>query len=180
MFSWYASAYHWTPRNRSRGSWKTVEYPLPTYLPTSQHHAYLHWLPDWWETSKQCSLELPPLPLLLTNLIPGYGDPSTIEQYFSKEYRPVSLTSLSCKLFEHIWFRHIMSHLENHNVLLSFQHGFRAQYSCDSQLIITVEDLAKNLDINKLKTDVNGLAKSVWYGSSSTIILEIRILWNTW
>ena len=32
-------------------------------------------------------------------------------------YRPVSLTSVSCKLFEHILFRHIMSHLENSNVL---------------------------------------------------------------
>ena len=68
-------------------------------------------------------------------------------------YRPVSLTSVTCKLFEHVLFRHIMSHLEKHNVLSSFQHGFRAQHSCESQLIITVEDLSRNLD-NKLQTDV--------------------------
>ena len=77
------------------------------------------------------------------------GDKSIPANY----YRPVSLTSVSCKLFEHILFRHIMSHLENFNVLSSFQHGFRAQHSCESQLIITVEDLAKNLD-NKIQTDV--------------------------
>ena len=44
---------HWQPSGQ-----------LPTYLPTSQHHAYLHWLPDWWESSKQYDLELqssPPL-----------------------------------------------------------------------------------------------------------------------
>ena len=46
-----------------------------------------------------------------------------------------------------------MSHLENYNVLSSFQHGFRLQHPCESQLIITVEDLAKNLD-NKIQTDV--------------------------
>ena len=46
-----------------------------------------------------------------------------------------------------------MSHLENLNVLSSFQHGFRAQHLCESQLIITVEDLATNLD-NKIQTDV--------------------------
>ena len=38
---------------------------LPTYLPVSIMH-YLHRLHDWWESSKQYSLELPPLPLLLT------------------------------------------------------------------------------------------------------------------
>ena len=68
-------------------------------------------------------------------------------------YRPVSLTSVTCKLFEHILFRHIMSHLEQFNVLSTFQHGFRSQHSCESQLIITIEDLARNID-NKIQTDV--------------------------
>ena len=67
-------------------------------------------------------------------------------------YRPVSLTSVTCKLMEHLLFRHIMTHLENHNILSHFQHGFRSQHSCESQLIITVEDLARNLDYG-LQTD---------------------------
>jgi hypothetical protein len=50
-------------------------------------------------------------------------------------YRPVSLTSVTCKLFEHILFRHIMLHLNKFNVLSNFQHGFRSQHSCESQLI---------------------------------------------
>ena len=53
---------------------------------------------------------------------------------------------------EHLLFRHIMTHLENHNILSHFQHGFRSQHSCESQLIITVEDLARNLDYG-LQTD---------------------------
>ena len=68
-------------------------------------------------------------------------------------YRPVSLTSVTCKLMEHILFRHIMDHLEKYDILSSFQHGFRSNHSCESQLLITVEDLARNLD-RGLQTDV--------------------------
>ena len=68
-------------------------------------------------------------------------------------YRGVSLTSVTCKLLEHVIFRHIMNHLEQYQILSPFQHGFRSNHSCDSQLLITVEDLARNLD-HGLQTDV--------------------------
>ena len=68
-------------------------------------------------------------------------------------YRPVSLTSVTCKLLEHVIFRHIMNHLEQYQILSSFQHGFRSNHSCDSQLLITLEDLTRNLD-QGLQTDV--------------------------
>ena len=32
-------------------------------------------------------------------------------------YRPVSLTCITCKLFEHIIYRHILAHLEDHKIL---------------------------------------------------------------
>ena len=34
-------------------------------------------------------------------------------------YRPVSLTSVPCKIMEHIVFHHIMGHLDTHHVLVS-------------------------------------------------------------
>ena len=68
-------------------------------------------------------------------------------------YRPVSLTSVTCKLMEHILFHHIMCHLEKFNILCHFQHGFRSKHSCESQLIITIKDLARNLD-HSLQTDL--------------------------
>ena len=40
-------------------------------------------------------------------------------------YQPVSLTSICCKLLEHIIYSHIMSHLQNNNILCPQQHGFR-------------------------------------------------------
>lgn len=76
------------------------------------------------------------------------GDKST-----ASNYRPISLTSIICKLMEHILFRHIMVHFQEHNILSNIQHGFRKGHSCDSQLITVVEDLAKNLD-NGCQTDV--------------------------
>ena len=38
-----------------------------------------------------------------------------------------------------------MSHLEEFKIVSDIQHGFRKSYSCETQLRITLEDLAKNL-----------------------------------
>ena len=46
----------------------------------------------------------------------------------------------------HIIYRNIMHHFEDNDILFANQHGFRKNHSCDSQLILTVEDLAMNLD----------------------------------
>ena len=39
-----------------------------------------------------------------------------------------------------------MDHVDLHKILKNFQHGFRAQHSCETQLITTIEDLAKGLN----------------------------------
>ena len=59
--------------------------------------------------------------------------------------------------FPHFCFQHgtylifspIMSHLEEFKIVSDIQHGFRKSYSCETQLRITLEDLAKNLDHGK-------------------------------
>ncbi|KAK7093437.1 hypothetical protein V1264_012780 [Littorina saxatilis] len=38
-----------------------------------------------------------------------------------------------------------MQHLQKNNILTDVQHGFRKQRSCESQLIVTVHDIAQNL-----------------------------------
>ena len=38
-----------------------------------------------------------------------------------------------------------MSHLKEFKIVSDIQHGFRQSYSCETQLRITLEDLAKNL-----------------------------------
>ena len=60
--------------------------------------------------------------------------------------RPVSLTSICCKCLEHILFSQIMHHLDSNEILTPFQHGFRKSRSCETQLIVTVQDLANGLN----------------------------------
>ena len=64
-------------------------------------------------------------------------------------YCPISLTCLCCKVMEHIVCSNLMRHLDENKILTDFQHGFRRRRSCDSQLLITVDDLAKALDRGK-------------------------------
>jgi len=61
-------------------------------------------------------------------------------------YRPISLTSVCSKVMEHVLHSSIITHLEHHNVLPDQQHGFRKTRSCESQLILTIDDLAKSID----------------------------------
>ena len=58
-------------------------------------------------------------------------------------YHPVSLTCITCKLFEHIFCKHILAHLEDHKILIDLQHGFRSGRSCETQLVTTFQDLAQ-------------------------------------
>ena len=75
------------------------------------------------------------------------------EKSKAENYRPVSLTSVTCKMLEHIVCSSIMRHLDMHKILHDAQHGFRKRRSCESQLILTVQDLAKNID-NRGQTDL--------------------------
>ena len=68
-------------------------------------------------------------------------------------YRPISLTSIVSKLFEHILSSNIRKHLESNNILHHCQHGFRQFHSCETQLISLVQDLTLNFD-EDIQTDL--------------------------
>ncbi len=65
-----------------------------------------------------------------------------------ENYRPVSLTCICCKIFEHIICKHIRNHLDKYNILSIFQHGFRYLHSCETQLLLTLHDLLFERDNN--------------------------------
>ena len=60
-------------------------------------------------------------------------------------YRPISLTSIICKIMEHIIHSQIIHHLDSHGLLTDKQFGFRKKHSCESQLLLTINDLAEGL-----------------------------------
>ena len=68
------------------------------------------------------------------------------DKHLPENYRPVSLTCVASKLLEHIICRHLLDHLDKHNVLSSLNHRFRAGYSCETQLVVTAHDLLESFD----------------------------------
>ena len=72
--------------------------------------------------------------------------------HLALNYRPVSLTSVISKTMEHIICKHILNHLDTYHILSVFQHGFRKTHSCESQLLITVNDFLHSYD-KKIQTD---------------------------
>ena len=67
------------------------------------------------------------------------------DKHKASNYRPVSLTSITCKLLEHIIHSNIMDHYDSLGILTDKQHGFRSRRSCETQLIITIQELASSL-----------------------------------
>ena len=68
-------------------------------------------------------------------------------------YRPISLTCILCKVLEHIMASHLVKHFDKHDLLYDLQHGFREKRSCDTQLTMLFEDLARNTSVGK-QTDL--------------------------
>ena len=81
-----------------------------------------------------------------------------------------------------------MGHLDVNDILTDVQHGFRKARSCESQLILTVDDLARNIDAG-VQTDVilldfakafdkvphpHLLRKLEYYGLSGSLLKWIR------
>ena len=65
------------------------------------------------------------------------------EHYNPGNYRLISLTSIPCKVMEHIVVSNMMNHLERNQILTPFQHGFRARHSCVSQLTQLTDEMTK-------------------------------------
>ena len=89
---------------------------------------------------------------ITTGDVPHQWKKATVAPVFKKgdrnsaaNYRPVSLTAVCCKLCEHIIAKSIVEHLEKNNLLTDTQHGFRKKRSCESQLILFVDELARSM-----------------------------------
>jgi hypothetical protein len=68
-------------------------------------------------------------------------------------YRPVSLTSITCKILEHIVLSHMAKHLDYNRILSPLNHGFRAGLSCETQLITAINDWSNCLN-NRSQIDL--------------------------
>jgi len=89
---------------------------------------------------QKCSM---PSEWKLANIVPVFkkGSKST-----PGNYRPISLTSVCCKMFEHILTSNIATHMESKNYFSIDQFGFRKSRSCEMQLARVCQDIAFVLD----------------------------------
>lgn len=97
--------------------------------------------------------------LLDSGFTPGDWKKANVSPIFKKgakrdpaNYRPVSLTSVCCKVFESILRDAIMTHLDTNNVISDNQHGFRSAKSCATNLVEFYDRITDAL--NKLPADV--------------------------
>ena len=87
------------------------------------------------------------IPLLLktANIVPIHKGGS---RGLPKQYRPVALTSHVIKVFEKVVRNHLVSYLQEHDLLNPGQHGFRSGRSCLSQLISHFDNILRILEDN--------------------------------
>ena len=64
----------------------------------------------------------------------------------SVNYRPVSLTSVICKLLETVIRDHMMDFLVKHKLINPYQHGFLKARSCLTNLLCFFEEITKLVD----------------------------------
>jgi Reverse transcriptase (RNA-dependent DNA polymerase)/Endonuclease-reverse transcriptase len=90
---------------------------------------------------------------LSNNEVPADWKTATVAPIFKKgkrtdpgNYRPVSLTSVPCKVLESIIKDNVMRHLMTNNLLKDSQHGFMPNRSCTTNLIEFMETVTMNVD----------------------------------
>jgi len=84
-----------------------------------------------------------PLDWRRANVCPAHKKGSRAK---ADNYRPISLTSQLCKVFEFIMQDELVSHLEKLHLIYETQHGFRVGRSCLSNLLTFLEKATKVLN----------------------------------
>ena len=116
-----------------------------------------------------------PLEWKEANIIPLFKKGSRNK---SVNYRPVSLTSVICKLLETIIRDHIMDFLLKYRLINHSQHGFLKAISCLTHLLCFLEEITKWMDEGS-PVDIIYLdfQKAFHKSSTSKTNTQVKITW---
>ena len=87
-------------------------------------------------------------------------------------YRVVSLTSVVWKQMEHVIASYLRQVWDKNDWLYEGQHGFRPEYSCESQVITVCQDIAACLDNGDRIDAIIIDFESFWFSSSLSAAYE--------
>ncbi|KAA3674376.1 uncharacterized protein DEA37_0000744 [Paragonimus westermani] len=76
------------------------------------------------------------------------------DQHSPASYRPINLTSIPCKIMEHLLKRAILNHFLSNNLLSFTQHGFPPNRSCITNMLSFMDSLTR-AEGNGLILDAN-------------------------
>ena len=94
-----------------------------------------------------------------------------------KNYRPVSLTSILCKLLESCLRDQILYYMKSHNLFDDNQHGFLPRRSCTTQLLLIMEHWTKLLDEgNSIDTIYLDFSKAFDSVPHNRLLIKLRKL----
>lgn len=117
----------------------------PEGIPNEFFRRYAEPLSKYLVTIFEASIRTATLPKELkmarVKPIPKKGDPLLVFNY-----RPISIISSCSKMLEHIVTTFISKHLDEHNFLSPYQHGFRKGLSTTTQLCTVIHSLASVID----------------------------------
>lgn len=127
---------------------KIKKQPGPDNIPNEFLTRYTEWVTKYLFIIFNMSLTKSSLPndWKIAQVIPIHKSGSEADV---ANYRPISLTSTICKIFEHIILKHITTYLENENILTPSQHGFRKGLSTVTQLTELIHELSSAIDHQK-------------------------------
>ena len=90
-------------------------------------------------------------------------------------YKPILLTSIVCKTLGHVIHSSVISHFERNNILTDCGHGFRERRSCETQLILTIDDLVRGLnDKQQIDAILLDFSKAFDRAPHKRLILKLR------
>ncbi len=76
-------------------------------------------------------------------------------------------------------FSNIMDHYNHHNILTDAHHGFRPGRSCETQLILTAQDLTKSIDdLKQVDAIVLDFSKAFDRVPHQRLLQKLDQIWN--
>ena len=98
-----------------------------------------------------------------------------------KNYRPISVTPILCRLLETIVREVIVQHIKTNDIIINQQYGFREKRGCVLQLLTVLDKLVTSLEngnpVDMIYLDTQKAFDSVPH---KRLIKKIKMLGNWW